>query len=186
MSKANKQKLQKDQNEKQTEKQTMILWISAGVLMMALLFARVIYPEMLWLSVVLVLPILGVLGTLVVQNQKALKSRTAAYGLNSVVTVVLVLGIVGVLNFITSRYPLKWDLTKNKIHTLSDQSSKLIKTLPKPVKATFYAKLSQKDQIRPLSGLTFQSARTGNNSGENSAPFRFKSTATIARPPFSR
>jgi len=139
-----------NQNNNENNKLTTILWIASGILLLGLLFARAIYPELVWLSVVIGLPLLGVLATLVMQNQKALKSRTAAYGLNSVVTVLLVIGIVGVLDFITSRYPMKWDLTKNKVHTLSDQTSKLIKSLQKPVKATLYGKVGQRDQLRPL------------------------------------
>jgi ABC-type uncharacterized transport system involved in gliding motility auxiliary subunit len=61
-----------------------------------------------------------------------------------------VVAIVGVINFLSSRYPLKLDLTKNKLHTLSDQTAKLIKGLQKPVKAIYYSKLQQKEQIRPL------------------------------------
>ncbi len=140
----------KNSAEKSNRKLTPLLWTVSGVLLIGLLFARTIYPEFIWLTVILILPLLGALGGLISQNQKAMRSRSAAYGLNSVVTVVLVVAIVGVLNFLASRYPLKWDLTAHKIHTLSDQTTKLVKSLQKPVKATLYAKLGQKDQLRPL------------------------------------
>jgi ABC-type uncharacterized transport system involved in gliding motility auxiliary subunit len=139
-----------NKNTQSADRLTPVLWIAAGVLSLLLLFARAVYPEIIALTILIGLPLIGVLGGLVVQNQKALKSRTAAYGLNSVVTVLLVLGIVGVLNFLASRYPLKLDLTKNKVHTLSDQTVKLVKGLQKPVKATLFAKVQQKDQARPL------------------------------------
>src|SRR5689334_16238601 len=96
---------------------TTYLWVAAGVPLLGVLFATDIFPGLLWLSVVLLLPLLGGLGALIIQNQKDLKSRKAAYGLNSALTLLLVIGIVGVLDLLTSRYPLKWDLTKNKIHT---------------------------------------------------------------------
>src|SRR5690348_14480450 len=97
----------KKQVQKSGDHLSTLLWIGTGVLLLALLFARAIYPELIWLTIIIVLPLLGCLGALIMQNQKALKSRTAAYGLNSVITVLLVLGIVGVINFLASRYPLK-------------------------------------------------------------------------------
>lgn len=125
-------------------------WLSSGVLMLSLFFVRLVYPELTWLSVVIGVLLLGSLTQLARLNQKALRSRSAAYGINSIVTVILVLCIVGVLNFLGSRYPLKTDLTQNKVHTLSDQSVKLTKGLKNPLKATFFAKLQQKEQFRPL------------------------------------
>src|SRR5262245_48564423 len=133
------------QNNKTGDKVTPALWIGAGVLLLGLLFARAVFPELLWLTVVLGLPLIVVLWALITRNEKALKTRTAAYGLNSIVTILLVVGIVGVLNFFVSRYPMKLDLTKNKVHTLSDQTRKLVKGLQKNVKATFFAKLQQRD-----------------------------------------
>lgn len=140
-------------NQKEINKSNQMvpfLWIFTGVLLLGLLFARIVYPELVWLSGVLGVLLIGTMGALIAQNQKALKSRTAAYGLNSAVTILLVIGIIGVLNFLANRYPYKIDLTKNKIHTLSDQSTKLIKGLQKSVKATYFAKAGQKDQIKPL------------------------------------
>ena len=74
------------------------------------------------------------LASLIHFNRQALKSRTTAYSVNSVVTVVLVIAIVGVIDFLSSRYPYKIDLTKNKIHTLSEQTMKLVKGLKSPSK----------------------------------------------------
>ena len=101
------------QTKKSGDHLTALLWVGSGILLLAFLFARAVYPELVWLTVVIVLTLIGTLGSLVAQNQKALKSRTAAYGLNSMVTVLLVVGIIGVLNFLASRYPFKLDLTKN-------------------------------------------------------------------------
>ncbi len=126
------------------------LWTGSGLIALALLFARMIYPELFWLTVILSVLLLGGLSGLVFQNQKALRSRTAAYGVNSIITVLLVLGIVGVINFLGSRYPLKKDFTQSKVHTLSDQSIKITQSLKSPLKVTFFAKLQQKEQFRPI------------------------------------
>jgi ABC-type uncharacterized transport system involved in gliding motility auxiliary subunit len=139
-----------DSNAKLHSKKNRILWSVAGLLIFALLFARAIYPELLALTVVLGVLLLGIFGALIAENQKALKTRSAAYGLNSFITTVLFLGILGVLSFLSSRYSHKWDLTRNKIHTLSDHTSKVVKSLKQEVKVTFFSKLQQKEQFRPL------------------------------------
>ena len=126
------------------------LWIITGFLLIALLFARVVYSEYLWLTIGICVPLVASLAALIRFNQKALRSRSTAYGVNSLVTVILVIGIVGVLNFLGSRYPYRIDLTKNKIHTLSDETVKLVKGLQKPVKATLFSKIGQREKDRPL------------------------------------
>jgi ABC-type uncharacterized transport system involved in gliding motility auxiliary subunit len=127
-----------------------ILWAATGILLIGMLIARTVYPELLWLTAALGVPLLACLGLLIRENRTALKSRSAAYGLNSAVTVILVIGIVSVLNFLAARYPLKADWTKNKLHTLSDQTVKVVKGLQKPVKAVLYAKMGEREKFRPL------------------------------------
>jgi len=90
------------------------------------------------------------LGALFVSNQKSLKNRTTIYSLHAVSTTVIVLGIVGVLNFLSIRHPLKWDLTKNKVHTLSDHTVQLLKNLKQPLKITFYSKANQINEVKTL------------------------------------
>jgi ABC-type uncharacterized transport system involved in gliding motility auxiliary subunit len=129
---------------------SVFLWAGTGILLLALLFSRIIYPELVALTVILSILLMGGLTGLILQNRKALRSRTAAYGFNSVITVALVFGIVSVLNFLGYRYPSQLDTTHNKVHTLSDQSVKLLKSLKTPVQATYFAKTQQKEQFRPL------------------------------------
>lgn len=82
--------------------------------------------------------------------RQGLSGRTAAFGLNSFITSLLVIAIVAVLNFLASRYPKKLDLTQNKIHSLSDQTEKLIKGLQKPIKAVFYADMASREKNKVL------------------------------------
>lgn len=132
------------------ENSAVLLWISVIALFFGLLFARAAAAEMTWLTIVLSVLLLVALGGLVHQNRRALKTRSVAFGLNSLITVILVICILGVLNFLVSRYPSKLDLTKNKIHTLSDQTEKVVSGLKKDVKAVYFAKLAQRDQAKPL------------------------------------
>lgn len=137
-------------NKAKSSKKGAILWVLTAVFSIGLVFSLVIFPELIWVNVGLALPLLYALFELARFNRSALQSRSAAYGLNSAVTILLVIGIVGVLNFLSARYPYKIDLTQNKLHTLSDQTVKLIKGLTKPVKAVLYAKLQQREQSRAL------------------------------------
>src|SRR3990167_1656225 len=110
---------------KERKNLSMILWLGAGILLLAFLFTRILFAGKLWISYSLLVPFAGALFMLIRENRKALTGRTAAYGLNSLVTILLVIGLVGVLNFLASRYPLKWDVTGNKLHTLSGQTAKV-------------------------------------------------------------
>ena len=135
---------------KKSDKSAAMLWVATIILLIGMLFARAVFSEYLWLTIVVGVALLGALGGLLQQNRKALQSRSAAYGLNSAITVLLVIAFVGVLNFMASRYPGKYDLTKNKLHTLSDQTEKLVKGLKTPVKAVLFGKVPQREQARPL------------------------------------
>jgi ABC-type uncharacterized transport system involved in gliding motility auxiliary subunit len=119
-------------------------------LMLALLFARAVFPEVMWATIVVLVLLLGDLVYLIVHNQAALRSRTAAFGLNSLITILLVLGLLGVTNFLVSKYPKKIDLTRGKLNTLSDQTVKTIQGLTQPLKAALFIKTAEKEQYRPL------------------------------------
>lgn len=128
----------------------ILLWIGAGVLFIALLFARLVWSEIEWLSIVLGLLFVADLGLLVKRNFSAMRSRQAAFGFNSTITILLVIAIVGVLNFLAVKYPQKLDLTKSKINTLNDQTVKVVKGLQKPVKAAMFTKVTARDRFKPL------------------------------------
>jgi ABC-type uncharacterized transport system involved in gliding motility auxiliary subunit len=129
---------------------SLLLGLGAAVLVIALILARLAFAEMLWLTTLLVVLLAADLALWIRHNQQVLRSRTTAYGINSVVTIVLVLGLLGVVNFLASKHPQKADLTRNKVNTLSDQTVKLIKGLNKPVKVTMFAKTAEKERFRPV------------------------------------
>lgn len=139
-----------NQSNRKSPSYSSFMWIAVGIFAIGLLISRVVFPELLWLTILVAALLLGALGLMIRDNQKALKSRSVAFGANSLMTVLLVLGILGVLNFIVSRHPMKADLTHNKIHTLSDQTMKLVKGLEKPVKAIFYGKIGDREKFGAL------------------------------------
>lgn len=128
----------------------LLLWAGVAVFSLGLIFVVAVYPELTWLLGVVSALLVIDLGLIAYFHRKALKSRSGQFGIQSGVTVVLVIAIVGVINFFASKHPGKIDLTKNKIHTLSDQSSKLVKGLQKPLKAIYFGKLAEREKVKPL------------------------------------
>ncbi|MCX7821963.1 MAG: GldG family protein [Syntrophobacterales bacterium] len=62
------------------------------------------------------------------------RKRRWTYGLHTTLSIVLVAAILGLIGLIAERHPLRWDLTKSKTHTLSDQSKKILEGLTQEVK----------------------------------------------------
>lgn len=76
--------------------------------------------------------------------------RKLSFGLNSAFITLVVVCIVGVLNFLGAQYPQKLDLTKNKLHTFSDQTEKLMKGLKSDLTATFYGDFGAREKYKPI------------------------------------
>ncbi len=83
-------------------------------------------------------------------SQKEYQSRKYSFGANSVFITLVVISILGLVNFLGKQYPKKFDLTRNRIHTLSDQTLKLMKGLSEPVEATFFGDLGSRERNRPI------------------------------------
>ncbi len=130
--------------------QTPILWILFGFLFVGLILSKTALADKTWLLFTLSGALIVVLALIVRENFQLLKSRTMAFGLYSGVIAILVIGIFGVINYLSFENPFKLDLTKNKIHTLSDQTVKIIKELKQPVKAVFFSKPQEKESIKQL------------------------------------
>lgn len=71
---------------------------------------------------------------------KAIGARQLRYGSNTFAFSLIVLGILAAVNYLAARHPERWDLTKNKKYSLSDQSKKVLENLKEDVKLTYFAK----------------------------------------------
>jgi ABC-type uncharacterized transport system involved in gliding motility auxiliary subunit len=95
------------------------------------------------------------------QVRAVVTSRGARYGSNALVLTLAFIGIVGVVNFLGSRYTYRWDLTANKSNSLADETIKVLKGLQEPVKATAFftpnAEASQPDVANRLKLYASQS-----------------------------
>ncbi|MBI4012452.1 MAG: GldG family protein [Candidatus Rokubacteria bacterium] len=64
--------------------------------------------------------------------------RTTRYGLNALVMVVLILGVIALVEAVSYRHNWRLDLTENKRQSLSPQTAKVLKELKTPVKAVAF------------------------------------------------
>ncbi len=116
-------------------------WIALLVTVVFTVLSFSLWGEtrMIWMtSAVLTL---AAIGWLVFEYRGFLKSRTGMFGIHSVVSTVIMLGILSVVNYFANSNPAQKDLTRNQLYSLSDQSKKLVKELSKDVHAVFYSRV---------------------------------------------
>ncbi|MBD2506914.1 Gldg family protein [Nostoc muscorum FACHB-395] len=77
------------------------------------------------------------------------KRRSTQAGTNAVVATLAVLAILGLINFLGTRYHLRSDLTESQLFTLAPQSRELVSVLPQPVKVWVFD-INQNPQDREL------------------------------------
>jgi ABC-type uncharacterized transport system involved in gliding motility auxiliary subunit len=76
------------------------------------------------------------------------RQRNARYGAIASVSVLVFLGILIAVNYLSFRQNKRWDLTKNQQYTLSDQTVKLLKSLNQPVKFLVFDRADGFDRFR--------------------------------------
>lgn len=74
------------------------------------------------------------------------------YGTNAFIMTALLLAILILANVIVTQKPVKWDLTKNKQYTLSDQTKQVLKSLKTDVTvyAFFKEGTTSRDMVKSL------------------------------------
>ncbi|MGH1397238.1 MAG: GldG family protein [Trichormus sp.] len=92
-----------------------------------------------WGIVPLVLLIIGIMICVLwvvweSQRSQWWQRRSTQAGTNALVATVAVLVIIGLINFLATRYQLRTDLTDTQLFTLSPQSQELVRKLNQPVK----------------------------------------------------
>lgn len=79
--------------------------------------------------------------------QEVVTSRGMRYGSNALLVSVAFIGIIGLLNFLGTRYHYRQDLTANKTYTLSPLTVQALKDLKQPVQAiAFYVSLGRSNR----------------------------------------
>jgi ABC-type uncharacterized transport system involved in gliding motility auxiliary subunit len=78
------------------------------------------------------------------RNPRAtLGARSVRYGLNSLVAVLLVVGVIGVVEALSYRHNARLDLTENRRHSLSPQTIQMLKGLKTKVNAVAFYRSDQ-------------------------------------------
>jgi len=70
--------------------------------------------------------------------------RIGKYGTSAVAQALILLAIVGALGFLANRYTKRWDVSEAGVHSISDQTRKVLAQQTQPLEITaFYTKLEQ-------------------------------------------
>ena len=77
------------------------------------------------------------------------RRRNARYGTIAAASVVVVLGILVAVNYLSDRRNKRWDLTENKQYSLSEQSIKLLGSLTAPAKFMVFDQATNLERFRP-------------------------------------
>jgi len=91
---------------------TMIVYSSRSVWSISMTVAAIVGGLLVVTSIALKLP----------EIRAGLGRRSSKYGINSATSVILVLGILGFVNYLGAQHSKRIDMTKEKIFSLSDQS----------------------------------------------------------------
>ena len=111
------------------------LWVAAAILK---ILGRIQDPALIALLAIGVVLFALYIYARPSQVRAVVTSRGARYGSNALVLTLAFIGIVGVVNFLGTRYTYRWDLTANKSNSLADETIKVLNTLREPVKATAF------------------------------------------------
>src|SRR5579871_2340123 len=71
-------------------------------------------------------------------NTSWMKARQTKFAAYTAVYVLIVLAVIGVLNFLANRYNKTYDTTSNKQFTLSDQTIKIARNLKQDVSISYW------------------------------------------------
>src|SRR5579859_331498 len=80
----------------------------------------------------------------------AFRSRGVRYGSNATLMVILVVVIVGAANWFTSSHSPSFDLTRDRLHTLTEQTKTILKGLHQDVKITAFFTTGTEQQAKDV------------------------------------
>ena len=83
-------------------------------------------------------------------RNKAISKRSLKYGSNVTVQVIVVLAIIAMLAFISTRRHFRWDWTSSHLYSLSPQTKKVLDNLKKDVKVVAFFKSSNQRNARDI------------------------------------
>jgi ABC-type uncharacterized transport system involved in gliding motility auxiliary subunit len=79
---------------------------------------------------------------------QSFSGRQARYGSLAAASVLVVLGILAAINYLSTKYNKRWDLTAARQFSLSDQSKKVLQDLKEPIKIRVFARSEEFQRFR--------------------------------------
>jgi ABC-type uncharacterized transport system involved in gliding motility auxiliary subunit len=127
--------------------------LSAGLLLVAAgIFSVLIVNTTNWWNLLLVGLGVVALGVFLAANltevKEVGKKRSTVVRANLVLVGLAMVGIVGGLNYVVSRHPIRFDLTSNKIYTLADQTKDILKKLTTDVNVSMFVSNKRQNQVQ--------------------------------------
>jgi ABC-type uncharacterized transport system involved in gliding motility auxiliary subunit len=138
----------------------LVGWL--GVAMVFASFAiKNLRPEWTWANPLAIAGLVCVLLYILSQWREIVRDfsgRQARFGSLAIASILVVLGILVAINYLSNRHNKRWDLTAASQWTLSDQTKKVLQGLNKPVRVTVFARTEDFDRFRQrLDEYTYQS-----------------------------
>lgn len=121
-----------------------VLFLVAGLFIVAMSITLYLFGEWVpfcWISLGIIT--LCVIGSLIKDRSffgEFFSMKTTKEGMSMGVMIVLVLSIIGIVNFIGSKYYKTFDFSLSKMHSISAQSVQLVKALDEDLKVLFFYK----------------------------------------------
>ena len=101
-------------------------------------------PEQLWLVALLEGSALLCLISFFVVHFSGLKAfstrRSTRIGANSLLMILLFVGILAIVNFLAARHSIRWDLSESQNFSLAPQTHRLLRSLPREVTITVFTR----------------------------------------------
>ncbi|HEU4686650.1 MAG TPA: GldG family protein [Nitrospira sp.] len=123
---------------------TVPLGIAGAALAVAGVIAYSLAPDRLWIATTaegLALLCLIVFFIVHFETFKAFSARRSTrMGANSLLMVLLFLGILGIVNFLGTRHSVRWDFSENQNFSLAPETHRVIRNLPREVKITVFTR----------------------------------------------
>jgi len=131
-----------------------IIWLIGVLFIIAGVFIRLVLSSWnIWAISTIIIGIL-LLALWGVVNRQRFKEgsqlRHIFYSLNFVVLVIVVLGIISVINYVSNDYYHRWDMTANKQYTLSKETDKILSQLKHQLKIIAFFQEGTGGNIRDL------------------------------------
>ena len=76
--------------------------------------------------------------------------RVGVYGTSAVAQTAILLAIFALLGFLSHRYPWRYDVSENQVHSLSPQTQKVLAALDRDVRAVAFFPTALQGRVRPL------------------------------------